>query len=299
MEHDETDNKGPDNASASPKWIDEAFRESVERIYSLVLERPVPGNEEVDAELGRWVNIVSYVMDNSIDGTLKELSAKDLIARAHTAVCFLLKGSVGALGFAREVRHEILMDIYRAEPISRHIIRITNGSPSFTVVLGVIASVIMLLLFSLIMLPIWSHFDLHPVLYIEKSFYAQTQPPTSPPPPQLEAAALAAFLGAIASILIRLERFEAQRAIDPKLLFLNAFFRPFVGMLLGLFVIGVQGIGLFSIGSDGDPDNRKFSLFLMVVGFLAGFSERLAGDVVGTVEGSLGADKARSRGSGQ
>jgi hypothetical protein len=284
--------EGPHNRSSWPEWINSAFLKDIETVYAAIAHGPKVGGDEINAELGRWVNIISYVLDNSLDGTLNEIQARELIARTKTVVSFLLKEpTAGGLVFAREVRHEILMDIYRAEPISRHIIKITNGSPSFAVVLGVAASAILLLILAMILPPILNLLGVHPLLYIDRSFSAQT-------PPALGAAALAAFLGAIASILIRLERFEARRAIDPKLLFLNAFFRPFVGMLLGLFVIGVQGIGLFSIGTgNSDPGQSKFSLFLMVVGFLAGFSERLAGDIVGTVEGSLLSDKAKG-GSG-
>ena len=148
--------EGPHNRSSWPEWINSAFLKDIETVYAAIAHGPKVGGDEINAELGRWVNIISYVLDNSLDGTLNEIQARELIARTKTVVSFLLKEpTAGGLVFAREVRHEILMDIYRAEPISRHIIKITNGSPSFAVVLGVAASAILLLILAMILPPIF------------------------------------------------------------------------------------------------------------------------------------------------
>jgi hypothetical protein len=106
--------------------------------------------------------------------------------------------------------------------------------------------------------------------------------------------AVPAFLGAVVSILARLQDFENARGNDLKLLFLTAFFKPYIGMITGLFIVsalaigvgGVQDIHLFP--SKGEtPEiwlNHRVFYLLYAVGFLAGFSERLATDFVQLAE---------------
>ena len=107
--------------------------------------------------------------------------------------------------------------------------------------------------------------------------------------------AFSAFAGGMASILIRLDQFEAQRAVDPKLLFLNAAFKPYLGALISFFVLSLQGRGIVTVvGIEHKaPDfAEKITYCLVVVGFLSGFSERFASDFIGTAEGKFGGARA-------
>jgi hypothetical protein len=103
-----------------------------------------------------------------------------------------------------------------------------------------------------------------------------------------------AFLGAVVSILARLRDFDTSRNADLKLLFLTAFFKPYVGMITGLFIVSalaigigqVQDINLAPASQENWPTPKVFYL-LYVVGFLAGFSERLATDFIDMAEERL------------
>ncbi len=260
----------------------------VENIYSEIKRKIEPINDESEAELGKWVNIISYIVDHSIDNSLSDLQANELMSRTELAVAVILSKPNSSLRFVREIRHEILMDIYRAEPFSKHIIYITNGSPSFTVAFGVATSSLFLLLFIAL---VYAFPGINLFSFMDR-FFSSTNPPS------VETAAIAAFWGAVVSMLIRLEQFETRRAVDPKLLYLNAISKPFIGVIISLFVVAVQGIGLYSLATITGPSDQKFSLFLIVVGFLAGFSERFAGDIIGGVEGSLGTNRTSGRRQG-
>jgi len=103
-----------------------------------------------------------------------------------------------------------------------------------------------------------------------------------------------AFLGAVVSILARLRDFDTSRNADLKLLFLTAFFKPYIGMITGLFIVSalaigigqVQDINLAPASQENWPTPKVFYL-LYVVGFLAGFSERLATDFIDMAEERL------------
>jgi hypothetical protein len=64
--------EGPHNRSSWPEWINSAFLKDIETVYAAIAHGPKVGGDEINAELGRWVNIISYVLDNSLDGTLNE-----------------------------------------------------------------------------------------------------------------------------------------------------------------------------------------------------------------------------------
>ena len=123
--------------------------------------------------------------------------------------------------------------------------------------------------------------------------------------------AIPAFLGAIVSILVRLQEFERTRNVDLKLSFLTAFFKPYVGMVTGLFIVSALAIGIGQVGADitfvppgqadtaGWPGHRVL-YFLYAVGFLSGFSERLVADFVGMAEQRFrGQPRAGSASSGE
>ncbi len=260
-------------------------------------------NEEAETELGKWVNILSYVVDNSIDRTLEPARAKDLMKRAELAIDVILLKPQGSLNLVREMRHEIIMDIYRAEDkFSRQLLQFTNGSPSFTVVLGVVTASFF---FSLLLAVIHIFPQINIFTRMDRYFqHTVAQQPNASgsivdqtvlAAGSIEGAAIAAFAGGVVSVLTRLEHFETRRGIDPKLLFLNAVSRPFIGAVMAMFIVAVQGFGLFSIAT-ANPAEVKFAFFLIVVGFLAGFSERFATDFIGNVEGGLGSRRSSPRG---
>jgi hypothetical protein len=263
-------------------------------------------NEEAEIELGRWVNILSYVVDNSDPFTnsdappspekskspklrLSPIQIRDLLNRATLAIDAILRKPNGSLNLAREMRHEILLDIYRAENrFSEMLLNVTSGSPSFTVVLGVAAA-------SLIFAPLLAL--IHGVEFMNVFSRMDQYFGDGLTKGSIEAAAIAAFAGGLVSVLTRLEQFEARRGIDPKLLFFNAAFRPYIGTIMAMFVVAVQGLGIISI-VEAKPNKPEFAFFLIVVGFLSGFSERFATDFIGSVEGGFATRRVGNRPTG-
>jgi len=249
-------------------------------------------NDEAETELGKWVNILSYAVDNSIEKTLPPLRAKDLMKRVELAIDIILAKPQGSLNLVRKLRHEIIMDIYRAEDkFFKKLIEFTNGSPSFTVVLGVATA-------SLFFMAVLALMHYYPGINIFRRMDNYFPMAKDGPPVlitgSIEVAAIAAFAGSVVSVLTRLEQFEARRGVDPKLLFLNAVARPYIGAAMAMFVVAVQGFGLFSVAA-AKPEEKNFAFFLIVVGFLSGFSERFATDFIGSVEGGLGSRRAPGR----
>jgi hypothetical protein len=254
-------------------------------------------NDDAETELGKWVNILSYIVDNTIDESLPPVRAHDLLNRAELAIDVILLKPQGGLNLVREMRHEIILDVYRAEgKFSENLINLTNGSPSFTVFLGVTFASF---LFCFLLLIIHLYPFLNVFTRMDRYFVdgAAALNGAAALKGSIEGAAVAAFAGGVVSVLTRLEQFEARRGVDPKLLFLNAISRPYIGAIMAMFVVAVQGLGLFSI-ADTKPDAKNFAFFLIVVGFLSGFSERFATDFIGNVEGGFAGRRASNRSGG-
>lgn len=105
--------------------------------------------------------------------------------------------------------------------------------------------------------------------------------------------AFGAIGGAVTSVLTRLGDFAAMGRAKVELVFLNALVKPIVAVFLSITVVALFASDAVTIaGFDidltkvkrGDPDYLKQLSIFWSVGFLSGFSERFARDVVGRVE---------------
>ena len=274
-----------------------AIRARAEALYRTVeeailhQEAGIALTDEVQSELGSWINIVSVlvgmVTENksgtkwwsglSNNSSRPSVDPADMLARAELAVHLLLKSPGTSLSLAHELRYEIRNDLsWNGGPFQRLLIRATGGSSSMTVALGALCTtVIGLVLIGYVLAQrTGTLFHLHPQIIV-----GTTVP---------------AFLGAVVSILARLRDFDTSRNADLKLLFLTAFFKPYIGMITGLFIVSalaigigqVQDINLAPASQENWPTPKVFYL-LYVVGFLAGFSERLATDFIDMAEERL------------
>jgi hypothetical protein len=90
---------------------------------------------------------------------------------------------------------------------------------------------------------------------------------------------LAGALGSIISILVRIKDFTEIRILNPPALFWTGFFKPIIGAAFSLFVFCAFAAGLINVTSGV---NQRF-MFLSL-GFIAGFSERFAPDLVSSIE---------------
>jgi uncharacterized membrane protein len=108
-------------------------------------------------------------------------------------------------------------------------------------------------------------------------------------PVQSSAVASAAFLGGLVSILSRLKSFSRLGDFDHVFLFTNALFKPFIGVIFGLFAYAFWLSGLLPLDPKLIANASAHQLW--VVGFLAGFSERFTQDLISRGEGILPAQK--------
>jgi hypothetical protein len=110
--------------------------------------------------------------------------------------------------------------------------------------------------------------------------------------------AFGAIGGAVTSVLTRLGDFAAMGRAKIELVFLNALVKPIVAVFLSITVVALFASDAVNIaGFDiqvakivpGTPDYLKQLAIFWSVGFLSGFSERFARDVVGRVDPPGGA----------
>ncbi len=106
-----------------------------------------------------------------------------------------------------------------------------------------------------------------------------------------------AYLGSLASLLLKLETYATERGYDPFLLFCNGVCKPFIGIFFALFAyvilktefFKVAGMEVIPEGDDTTVLTIKLLAALAVVGFVSGFSERFGPDLVARAEAGLGA----------
>ena len=89
-----------------------------------------------------------------------------------------------------------------------------------------------------------------------------------------------AFLGAVISILTRLNHFSSAEVFDPFLIFLTATIKPFIAIIIATLIFAVLRTEVIYIAGINFNQVDKIPYVLWVIGFLAGFGERLIRDVV-------------------
>ena len=113
---------------------------------------------------------------------------------------------------------------------------------------------------------------------------------------ELTTIVFAAVLGAVVSIMVRLRSVPEPDDFSPGGVFLSAYFKPFIGVIIAMFAYGAVKGGVISSSLIPDASNpEKLNGFHWVLGFLCGFSERFALGLVSRVEGNLYAGKASER----
>jgi hypothetical protein len=99
----------------------------------------------------------------------------------------------------------------------------------------------------------------------------------------------AAFIGSLVSLLSRVDEFANLYIFDPFLVFLNAFLKPLIGTAVALtiyaiFKSGVVQVSGITLAVSGDG----YRYIFWALGFLAGFSERLASDLIARAQTVVG-----------
>jgi len=106
--------------------------------------------------------------------------------------------------------------------------------------------------------------------------------------------AFAAFVGGLVSLLSRIEEFASLYIFDPFLVFLNSFLKPLIGTVLALTIFAILKSNVVQVsGLTLELAQDGYRYVFWAFGFVAGFSERLAGDFIARAETVVGrpADK--------
>lgn len=109
------------------------------------------------------------------------------------------------------------------------------------------------------------------------------------PPREASPLAFAAAIGGLVSLLSRVNQFASLYIFDPILVFVNSLLKPLLASLLALTAYAVLKSGVVQVSGltldhvDGEP-----RFIFWAFGFVAGFSERLAGDFIARAESVIG-----------
>lgn len=232
----------------------------MERIYDdLAAKLDLELDEDVQYELARLLSIVQEAGNRRLEQIAHE---------AQVAMQGLLRAKP-KLHFARTVRYRLEMELLRHNGFAtRYIVRWSSGNPVAIVGLGVLFT-------CLIGLVHWSVLP-HLPDWFQSPFFARESS-------MLMTVSAAAFLGGVVSLLSRMREFSKLRDFDPIFLFWNGLFKPYVGIIFGIFVFAFlksEFVPAVKLGSD--------TIYVWwVIGFMSGFSERFTRDIISKGEGAF------------
>jgi hypothetical protein len=103
------------------------------------------------------------------------------------------------------------------------------------------------------------------------------------PVAQLTSLVVAAFVGAVVSVLARLRSMLDLARVSPLLVYVTVATKPFVSVAFATFIYAVVGSGVIVIPGF-DLDSPQVGYLVWTIGFLSGFSERFVQDFVGEAD---------------
>lgn len=162
-----------------------------------------------------------------------------------------------------------------------------SDSPVYAMLVGVLSSGVVWLLVFIAVLAVGSELN----KLAGTDFYMS--------PVETKPLVFAAFVGSLVSLLSRINEFANLYIFDPFLVFLNSLLKPLIGTVFALTIYAIMKshiVQLSGITLEVGPDNYRYVFWAF--GFVAGFSERLAGDFIAraeTVVGRPGENKEQVR----
>lgn len=220
---------------------------------------------DVQVEIAKVAKIVSRLETKADETATADLA---LIVSA-------LQAETPNLILARELRYAIKMRTGAfSNARTTWFMRLTGGSPTAIIVTGLIASFATWVLVG----PAW--------LWLYESF--ETRSLTYFPINELTTVVVAALLGAMVSIMIRLRDLAEPKDFNPRMLLLSAYFKPFIGVIIAVFAYAALKSGIISSSflTSASTDQMQNGIY-WVVSFICGFSERFAIGLVGDIEKKL------------
>tara|TARA_R110000868_G_scaffold39376_1_gene137063 strand:+ start:22233 stop:23027 length:795 start_codon:yes stop_codon:yes gene_type:complete len=220
---------------------------------------------EVQVEVAKIAKIVARLEAND------NSSANADIALAMRA----LEADTPNLTLARELRYATKMrtGAFR-NGRTAWFMRLTGGSATAVIVIGLISAFLSWVIIGPVLLWLFRNFENRSLTYF--------------PLNELTTIVIAALLGALVSIMIRLRDVAEPDEFNPGLLFLSAYFKPFIGVIVAIFAYAALKSEIISSSliSGATSDEMQNGVY-WVVSFICGFSERFALGLVGNVEGKL------------
>lgn len=192
-----------------------------------------------------------------------------------------LQAETPSLILARELRYAIKMRTGAfSNARTTWFMRLTGGSPTAIIVTGLIASFVTWIVIG----PVW--------LWLFESF--ENRSLTYFPLNELTTAVIAALLGAMVSIMVRLRDLAEPDDFNPRMLLLSASFKPFIGVIIAIFAYAALKSGIISSSflTSASTDQMQNGIY-WVVSFICGFSERFAIGLVDNVEKRLDVSPAQ------
>lgn len=236
-----------------------AIRASLRALAGQALE------PDVQVEIAKLAKIVTR-LETRGDGT----------ANADLALIIgALQAETPNLVLARELRYAIKM---RTSAFSNArttwFMRLTGGSATAIIVTGLIASFVTWILIGPLWLWVFEDFERRSLTYF--------------PLNELTTVVIAALLGAMVSIMIRLRDLAEPDDFNPRMLLLSAFFKPYIGVIVAIFAYATLKSGIVSSSflTSATSSEMQNGIY-WVVSFICGFSERFAMGLVGNVEKRL------------
>jgi hypothetical protein len=268
-----------DNAAAPGDPTAAACQTNRDVLYQRIrdtLAGPGLHDEEIQYELACWIELLETSKDDLREGARsKDEILLRLVREAGAAVAALLSDKP-ELVFARSLRVQAENELLRHNGwLKRTLIRFTDGGAVLTVCLGAFGAATAGLALLMLQLTRFA-IDVSALVPFNAA--------------HVSAVAGAAFLGGLVSMLSRLQSFSRLGDFDQVFLFFNALFKPLIGVIFGLFAYAFWQSGLLPLDKSVLQDSLA-PYQIWVVGFLAGFSERFAKDLISRGEGLLAATK--------
>lgn len=263
---------GKDGAGASESQPD---RDALYRQIRDTLAGPGLHDEGIQYELARWVELLETSKEDLRDGKRSKDDILQRLEREAGAAVAALLSDKPELVFARSLRVQAENSLLRHDGwLMRHLLQVTDGSPVLTVCFGAFFAFLVGIVAHFVWVGL-QEFDAVKALVPFNSAHTS-------------AVAGAAFLGGLVSILSRLTSFSRLGDFDHVFLFFNALFKPFIGVIFGLFAYALWQSELLPLK---EAALQAELVQLWTISFVAGFSERFANDLISRGEGMLPGQK--------